>query len=534
MEPSRNNEPMQDTDPLRELIAFFEQNIMSIMHINDPKKMIMTIQKDTKAEAAKAEETAKVLRDLSIERKGQKLIVPEDVEYGIAIQALTLKMEEEEQEVAVNYTTNGDVAEGMVAFLRVLQSEFGFVSNTGKESFFGKSPPAFIAIETSPGKKETIPVGNLKIPGITGYLSPGFEPQDNRVVFKISGMVKGKDRLKVDRIFEKVQEECKRNSIYRGHAITTAFPTIEECMSLADTFPKFSNLSRVEPEEVVFSQEIADQIMVSLYMPIKKTQRCRENNIPLKRGVLLEGPYGVGKTLTAAVTATICKDNGWTFIYLKDVSRLAQAYAFAEQYQPAVIFAEDIDQILVDQDARDEEINSILNALDGIDSKGIEVITVLTTNHVEKMTRAMLRPGRLDTVVSVQPPDKEAAIKLVRLYGGDLIDPNSDLSAVGDLLAGEIPALIREVVDRSKLAALRRDGEFKIESRDIEVTAKSMKSHMALLKPKDPDTRSDRVKAAQIMADASIKSATIKASTFKEEEAAAIKPKSNGAAVVNQ
>lgn len=461
------------------------------------------------------EEQAEKLKDMSVVRQGNKLVVPEDVELSVAIRALTLKMEEEDQDVEVNYTLDNDVAEGMVGFLRVLEREFGFVSNTGVQTFFGKRPPEFLAIETSPGKKETIPVGRLKIPGVDGWLTPTYGLNKDKVCFRIYGQIKGKHRLKVDHIVEMVKNECRNNSIYRGHAIMTWFPSVEECSSLSDTFPEFAKLESVRPEDVIFSSDTSEQIMVSLFMPIKRTSACREHGIPLKRGILLEGPYGTGKTLTAAACATLCRENGWTFIYLKDVTKLSQAYAFAENYQPAVIFAEDIDQILNNPDDRDEEINDILNALDGIDSKGMEVITVLTTNHLEKITKAMLRPGRLDTVVSVRPPDKEAAIRLVRLYAGKLMVPGSDLDRAGDLLAGEIPALIREVVERSKLAALRRDGDLRLEGSDIEVTATSMKNHMNLLKPVEPDKRSDREKAAQIMADGALKAAEIRISSAK-------------------
>lgn len=463
------------------------------------------------------EEQLEQLQNVGIVRQGTKLIVPEKVDLSVAIQALSLKQQEEEQIIAVNYQLDNDVAEGMVAFLRVLQNEFGFVSNTGRNSFFGRQPPQFLGIETSPGKKETIPVGNLRIPGIDGWLTPTFGFQHNRVCFKIEGEIKGKDRHKVDEIVNKVKQECRNNSIYKGHAIMTSFPEVDECSSLEDTFPTFAKLNEVQPKDVIFSADTAEQVEVSLFMPIMKTDRCREHKIPLKRGILLEGPYGVGKTLTAAATATLCKQNGWTFIYLKDVTRLSQAYAFAEQYQPAVIFAEDIDQVLKNSQRRDEEVNDILNALDGIDTKGIEVITVLTTNHLEKITQAMLRPGRLDTVVPVRAPDAEAAEKLVRLYAGKLLAKNADLEKVGKLLHGEIPALIREVVERSKLAALRREGALRLEAEDIEVTAKGMKNHMNLLKPQEADNRSEREKAAQIMADGQVRAATVQVSKFKEE-----------------
>lgn len=477
----------------------------------------------TERERAEQEENAK-LRDMSIVRHGTKLVVPEGIGLDTAIKALTLKQREEEQEVGINITIPIEVAEGMVGFLRVLSREFGFVTNTGTQSFFGNRPPEYLGIETSPGVRESIPVGRLMIPGISGYLTPTFNVQQNRVVFKVEGAVKGKDRHVVDKIMAMVEEECKKNSIYKGRAIMTAFPEVEDCSSLEDTFPTFAKLNAIKTDEVIFAKETEDQITVSLFVPIMQTAACRKNNIPLKRGILLEGPYGTGKTLTAAATATLCAANGWTFIYLKDVTRLAYAYAFAAQYQPAVIFAEDIDQI-INSEGGEDEINDIQNAMDGIESKGVEVITVLTTNYLEKITRAMLRPGRLDTVVSVRAPDKEAALRLVNMYARELLDPTSNLEAsnVGDVLAGEIPAIIREVVERSKLAALRRsnNGELLLTPDDIEVTAKSMKAHMNLLKTKEPDIRSEREKAAQILADGHVKAAsvTVHSSSFEAEEA---------------
>ena len=484
----------------------------------------MASPNQTAAQAAQAEqEEAAKLRDLSIVRHGTKLVVPEGIGLDTAIKALSLKQREEEQMVGINITLPIEVAEGMVGFLRVLEREYGFVTNTGPQSFFGNRPPEYLGIETTPGNRESIPVGRLMIPGISGYLTPTFNVQQNRVVFKVEGEVKGKDRHVVDKIMTMVEAECKKNSIYKGRAIMTSFPEVEDCSSLEDTFPTFAKLNPISPNEVIFSKETEDQVTVSLFVPILQTEACRTHNIPLKRGILLEGPYGTGKTLTAAATATLCAANGWTFIYLKDVKRLAYAYAFASQYQPAVIFAEDIDQIINGEDS-EQDINDIQNAMDGIDSKGIEVITVLTTNFLEKITRAMLRPGRLDTVVSVRAPDREAAIRLVRMYARELLDPNCDLegSNVGEVLAGEIPAIIREVVERSKLAALRRNsGVLTLTPDDIEVTAKSMKAHMSLLKTDEPDDRSEREKAAQILADGHVKAAslTVHSSTFEAEEA---------------
>jgi transitional endoplasmic reticulum ATPase len=341
-------------------------------------------------------------------------------------------------------------------------------------------------------------------------LSPSYAIIHDKVLFRISGEIKGKSRFEADRVATLVKKECQQHSIYKGQAIETSFPSLRdhEVASLEDTFPTFSKLSKLTEADLIFPVDVWDQVDVSLFTPIKKAQKCRDRQIPLKRGILLEGPFGVGKTLTAAVTQALCKEHGWTFIYLKDVTRLAQAYAFAEQYQPAVIFGEDVDKVV--RGDRTQAMDDILNQLDGLNTKGIEVITVLTTNNVEDIIKGMIRPGRLDTVVPVRPPDAEAAARLVRLYARGFLAEGIDLTEVSKLLAGKIPAAIREIVERAKIATLRRDeDDMVIRSEDLIVTARSMQAHMDLLHRKEPEYLSDLEEAALIEAEGRIAAARI-------------------------
>jgi hypothetical protein len=191
-------------------------------------------------------------------------------------------------------------------------------------------------------------------------------------------------------------------------------------------------------------------------------------------------------TLTATVTALKGVKSGFTFLYLESVLDLEKGLQLASQYAPAIVFAEDIDRVL--EGDRSLDMDTLLNIMDGCDTKGGEVVTVFTTNHVENINPALLRMGRLDSLVEVKPPDATSAIKLVRLYGRDLFAQNADFTEVGKVLAGRIPAFIREVTERAKIAAIFRlkggniEGQVKVD--DLLAAAEAMKNHANMLEPK--------------------------------------------------
>jgi transitional endoplasmic reticulum ATPase len=149
-------------------------------------------------------------------------------------------------------------------------------------------------------------------------------------------------------------------------------------------------------------------------------------------------------------------------------------------------------------------MNDILNTIDGVDMKRAEQIVVLTTNHVDRINRAMLRPGRLDAVISVLPPDAQAVTQLMRHYARGLLNDATDesLQSAAKLLEGQIPSIVREVVERSKLAAVFRvgkGGDVTLVGEDLTVAAKGMLAHMKLLEEPKVDDRSDMEKAAALL-----------------------------------
>ncbi len=414
-----------------------------------------------------------------------------------------------EQEVTFHEEFDTFPQDGAVAFYKALQDTFGFVTHEhGGMGFFGPRPPTFLTVQVGPGKTVQMPWGGFSLPGYEGLsLVVGTHPSKDGFHFCISGSVKKKDKAVVDGIFEKTRENLAKFSIYKGKAISLKFEEGFDPASFspADVAPEFLDLSNIDQDELVLPDAIMRQIQDNLFTPIEKTDLCRKFGVSLRRGVLLSGTYGIGKTLTAHVQALKATQHGWTFIYLKNVRNLADGLRVARQYAPAIVFAEDIDGIMEGED-RDEEMNEILNTVDGIELKGKEVMVVLTTNYVEDITPAMLRPGRIDALIELTPPDSKTAVKLLKVYGKGLINEGGDFAKVGEILNGQRPAMIAETVKRSKLSAITRmnsdDSELKVEPADLEVAAAEMKHHSELVdgSPKEELSEIEKVGLAQVTA----------------------------------
>lgn len=420
-----------------------------------------------------------------IQKHGEKLILPENMTLKQAIDLLERRAEYEKE--TTQFREEYDVLpyDGAHALAEVLINKFGWAPATSTPSFFGDIPPKLINIEVAPGEFKVVPWGRFSLPNIKGHIETTVARKDGRYTFAIGATILRMNEDTVRSLFAEVREYLKEGSIYKGKAIQMRFRD-EEGKPLEMPQPKFLDTRRINPSGLIYAQEVMDSVDTNLFTPISRAADCIDNGIPVKRGVLLAGTYGTGKTMAATVASRLATDAGITYVYAKRADELADAIEFGKQYQsPAcVVFCEDIDRSVNGE--RSVEMDDILNILDGIDTKHSNIITVLTTNDLESINPAMLRPGRLDAVINVTPPDALAVEKLIRLYGGDAIAADTDLSAAGRELAGNIPAVIAEVVKRAKLSQLRLQAPgTKVEQiSDAAITeaAKTMRAQVTLLR----------------------------------------------------
>lgn len=422
--------------------------------------------------------------DVQVTHFGQKIILPATpvkMDFDVAIDTITRIRDEAEQTVAVHETVDAFPKDGAVALHKAMRELFGWTSAVPTPGFFGPQPPTTIDVDIGPHEKIAVVWGRFELPGVEGYVQCNFSTTPKGPRFVLMGEVKRKHHHIIRTLADITRRIASQESIYKNKAIQLAVSEngdIDWHNGIV-----FSDLSGVVEDELVFSEVTAVQINTSLWTIIEQTERCRLHKVPLKRGVLMAGKYGTGKSLASAVTALKAVRHGWTFLSISRVSGLSDALHFARKYQPCVIFAEDIDRV-VSGEERNTEIDDVLNTIDGIESKGTEIMVVLTTNHAEKINRAMLRPGRLDAVIEITPPDAEAVRKLVRLYGRSMIDPTDPLEKCAETLAGQIPAMIRECTERAKLYAIGRsdsDDGLMITDEDVYNASIGMKPHMDLM-----------------------------------------------------
>jgi ATPase family associated with various cellular activities (AAA) len=210
--------------------------------------------------------------------------------------------------------------------------------------------------------------------------------------------------------------------------------------------------------EVILPDGLLETIEAHVVGIGEQSERLLAAGQHLKRGVLLHGPPGTGKTHT--VRYLLGKMPGATAILLTGPAMryLDFVVALARRLQPAIVVIEDVDLVAEDRSFSDASplLFTLLDAMDGL-ATDADVTFVLTTNRAEVLEQALAaRPGRVDLAVEIPLPDATGRDRLLRLYARNLrID--ADLAPVIADTEGVTASYIKELMRRVVLAALRTE-----------------------------------------------------------------------------
>lgn len=378
---------------------------------------------------------------------GPKISLPRGMGYGKAYKIL--KRLEEEAETPTDYKRvfRYRADDGANAALHVIKNRYGMLLGKTIQTFFGTINAQSRTIKVGVGQEEQVPWGLIEIPtcpGLELYLAEQ-QDRDYGKVFVIYGSGPRKYKDEVEAIFAEVELFLRDHSIYRGQAI------------VGSNDPDFLDLRSFKADQIVFSDEVQHVVEGTLWAPLRYTETMRKEGVPLKRAILAWGPYGTGKSSLGLLTAQVAVQNNWTFISAKPgVDSVDDVLRTARLYQPAVVFIEDIDVETSTGDA--DQVTKFLDAFDGITAKGGELIAVMTSNHLDRIHKGMLRPGRLDAVIEIAHLDRNGIERLVRaVVPASKLDPTCDFDEVAKAMEGYFPAFVRETVTRSVTFAIDRN-----------------------------------------------------------------------------
>lgn len=311
--------------------------------------------------------------------------------------------------------------------------------------------------------------GDFNIPDIEGTFTCGATRSEGKICFNLSANIKRKDGEVFNKIVAEINKILLEEMIYKGRAFSIQFFD-ENRSRIGFLEPKIMNLGGAE---LPFLNTLTrKRIEVEIISHIQKSLQLQKIGIPTKKGILLIGPYGTGKTLLAKHIAHIATKVGWTFIYIKSATEYYEAYKLAQQYQPAVIFAEDLDRL---RHIDPETYGNIANTLDGIDTKADQIVTIMTTNHPEYISDVLLRPGRFSAKIQIDPLEGKIALAMLVHLIKDQYKGNSDsLIYLVNELEGMTGAEIQELASRATVYALSIMGDTNLDNEALDYALKSI------------------------------------------------------------
>jgi cell division protease FtsH len=234
----------------------------------------------------------------------------------------------------------------------------------------------------------------------------------------------------------------------------------------AKTGVKFEDVAGVEE-----AKEELEEVVTFLKQP----ERFTAVGARIPKGVLLIGPPGTGKTLLAKAIAgeagvPFFSISGSEFVEMfvgVGASRVRDLFKKAKENAPCLIFIDEIDAVGRQRgagigggnDEREQTLNQLLTEMDGFEGN-TGIIIIAATNRPDVLDTALLRPGRFDRQVMVDPPDLKGRLEILKVHARNKkIDPSVSLEAIARRTPGFTGADLANLLNEAAILTARRRKE---------------------------------------------------------------------------
>jgi hypothetical protein len=243
------------------------------------------------------------------------------------------------------------------------------------------------------------------------------------------------------------------HNVFRGHVVAFGGDVFGHRHG---ALLSFIDRPQVTRSQVILPREVLDGVERQVIGVARHAGQLLASGQHLKRGVLLHGAPGTGKTHT--VRYLLSQLTGTTVVVLSGgaLRLISEACSVARTLQPALVVIEDVDLIAEERGSRDGQhplLFQLLNEMDGL-APDADVTFLLTTNRADLLEPALAeRPGRVDHAALLPLPDAAARGRLLRLYQGNLRVSRSGRDKVVARTEGMTAAFLKELLRRAALRA---------------------------------------------------------------------------------
>jgi cell division protease FtsH len=291
--------------------------------------------------------------------------------------------------------------------------------------------------------------------GVAALLVRG--PEEHGAIESVTVEVACTSPSRAPGLIDEIRRLSLEHNVFRGHVISFGDEVFDHHRG---ALLSFLDRPQVARDKVVLPPEILDGIERQVLGVAAHASRLLASGQHLRRGVLLYGVPGTGKTHTVRYLLGRLPSVTAVLLSGRALGMIAGACSVARALQPSVIVVEDVDLIAEERGRHlgdNPLLFELLNEMDGLGGD-IDVTFLLTTNRADLLEEALAaRPGRVDHAAELPVPDAEARGRLIRLYQGSLELDLSHPEAVIARTEGVTASFIKELLRRAALQAAEED-----------------------------------------------------------------------------